>query len=412
MEGIIFKIKRNRLKLNISDVENKSGVHATTISRFENMKINISDEKIDMLFNAIGEDVQVNEIQEQELLKYVKSLYLDFIQGNEYKYTFDQYTNFDWKYVRTNSYFVYLIGMLIYQYEDIFENNILSFRNALEILERYKEYIPVSYLTIYYMMSGLYSVKQNKMDRVLSDFGNAKLSAFDDISNAFALYQLGIYHSKFGDLVKALNYFIKSKNLFDVDFYLKNSMNNSIEIGKVYLKLGLYTNAESILHSCIKLNYNYHIDDSKFLEIYKLIMYGCFSKRDYYAVLEFNQMLKEKNIENIYFSLSNGIAYYYLNELEKAKKQLKIAQKNKDNEYFTDEDKIMIQAYNFVINGQTFEKYEKKFLAIYQYALKKMDLHLQIFILETLIEFAKKENETQKLIQYYSLLHDKYKERH
>lgn len=92
------------MNLNISDVERESGVHATTISRFENMKINVSDKKIDMLFNAIGEDIRVNEIQEQELLKYVKSLYLDFIQGNEYKYTFDQYTNFDWKYVLSRFY--------------------------------------------------------------------------------------------------------------------------------------------------------------------------------------------------------------------------------------------------------------------------------------------------------------------
>ena len=51
----------------------------------------------------------------------------ELMNGRIPKYTFDQYTNFDWKYVRSNSYFVYLIGMLIYQYEDIFENNILSF---------------------------------------------------------------------------------------------------------------------------------------------------------------------------------------------------------------------------------------------------------------------------------------------
>lgn len=72
----------------------------------------------------------------------------------------------------------------------------------------------------------------------------------------------------------------------------------------------------------------------------------------------------------------------------------------------------MIQAYYLVIYGKSYEKYEKKFLNVYKQAEYKNDLHFQIFLLEILIDFAKKEGKTQEVLKYYSVLHSKFRERH
>ena len=63
-------------------------------------------------------------------------------------------------------------------------------------------------------------------------------------------------------------------------------------------------------------------------------------------------------------------------------------------------------------NGENYEKYEKKFLKVYKQAEYKKDLHFQIFLLEVLIEFARKEGKTQEVLKYYSILHNKFRERH
>jgi hypothetical protein len=80
------------------------------------------------------------------------------------------------------------------------------------------------------------------------------------------------------------------------------------------------------------------------------------------------------------------------------------------NPHFKQEHEL-IQAYKLILNGKSFEDYEKKFLNALN---DKEDIHgiqFQIFVLEELIYFSKKENKTERVLEYYEKLHNKLRKR-
>ena len=79
MEGLIFKIKRKRSKIKLLCVENDSKIDKSVISRFENLKVTLSQEQINSLFSAINEGKEVDFAQKIELIKYVENIYLNFM---------------------------------------------------------------------------------------------------------------------------------------------------------------------------------------------------------------------------------------------------------------------------------------------------------------------------------------------
>ena len=240
MEGLIFKIKRKRSKIKLLIVENDSQINKTVISRFENLKITLSQEQINTLFSAINEEKDVLFAQKIALIKYIENMYLDFMQENQFQYTFQEYLNSDWKYIRTNEYFAYLIGLLIYGYDNNYAFEISSGQEILQILTENEKYIPDSIKTIYYCMKGLYCVKQADWSYALSLFMKSEVTANNDLQKAFAMFHLGKHRSYSCDLLDAIDLFTQSKKIYDYYFYVKCSLLSQIEIGLVYLKMGLY----------------------------------------------------------------------------------------------------------------------------------------------------------------------------
>ena len=59
-----------------------------------------------------------------------------------------------------------------------------------------------------------------------------------------------------------------------------------------------------------------------------------------------------------------------------------------------------------------FRKCEKKFLEILKLFEENNDVHLQIYILEEMVEYSSKENDYQRTITYYKMLNNIYKKRH
>lgn len=412
MEGLIFKIKRKRSKIKLLCVENDSKIDKSVISRFENLKVTLSQEQINSLFSAINEGKEVDFAQKIALIKYVENIYLNFMQGVQFEYTFQEYLNSEWKYIQTNEYFAYLIGLLIYGYDNDYAYEISSVQEIIQILTEHEAYIPISLQSIFFCMAGLYCVKQAKWSQALNLFMKSNSTASNDLQKAFAMYHLGKHRSYSCDLLDAIDLFIPAKKIYDYYFYIKSSLLVQIEIGLVYLKMGLYTKAEEIFLNCLNLNKQYIIESDIINTVCSLLFYSYLNDKNYNKIIESSKDMLERNINVVLCYVCLAISYYYLNDNENANKYILLAWKNKDYDEINFINKEMISAYRLVINHKTFEKYEKKFLNIYQKALDKKDLHLQIYILETLINFAKKEDRTSKLIEYYSLLHDKYKERH
>lgn len=412
MEGIVFKIKRKSKNMNLHKVEQLSGIDKTMISRFENQKLTLTQNQIDLLFSTIGEESCTNFEQKQALLEYVHQIYLDFIQENKFKYTYQEYIAQGWQNIHSEEYFVYLIGLLIYGCEDKFAQNTLLLFDLIKLLKDYEHYIPIPFQSIFFCIAGLYYTRQVDWNHSLKLFHKAKVVATNDLTHAFSLYHLGKHRSYSCDLLDALDLLNQAKRLFDQHFYIKNALYCQIEIGYVYMKLGLYQKAEEIFVDCIQLNNQYSINLSVTNKIYSLLVYMYLNAKRYEKLNKLcAYMIKYRVYEFLaYFCL--GVSSFYENDWNKAKQYFTVAKKYKKTDEECCIDKMVIRAYRLVMNGRDFIEYEKKFLKIYQYSLDKNDMFLQMFILEVLVDLAKRENKTTELIKYYSLLHDKLKERH
>ena len=153
MDGLIFKIKRKRSKIKLLCVENDSKIDKSVISRFENLKVTLSQEQINSLFSAINEGKEVDFAQKIALIKYVENIYLNFMQGVQFEYTFQEYLNSEWKYIQTNEYFAYLIGLLIYGYDNDYAYEKSSVQEIIQILTEHEAYIPISLQSIFFCMA-------------------------------------------------------------------------------------------------------------------------------------------------------------------------------------------------------------------------------------------------------------------
>ena len=88
------------------------------------------------------------------MYNYVDDLFLDFIQEQKFKFTFEDYLNHEWQYARTEDYFVYLVGLLIYSYYDDFGYENSSVYKLINLLIKTK----LLFLRHIYLYSILYRV--------------------------------------------------------------------------------------------------------------------------------------------------------------------------------------------------------------------------------------------------------------
>ena len=271
------------------------------------------------------------------------------------EYTFEEYLNHDWKYARTEDYFVYLVGLLMYSYHDDFSYETSFINKLIDLLYENKDYIPIPYLSTFYIVSSLYYVKQGDWKHSYELCMKAKMSAMNDLSHAYALYHLGKHHSYSCNLHEALDVLKLAKSLFDTHFYIKNSFYTQIEIGLVYLKMGLYIKAEIIFNECLALNKKYSIDLSCSTVLYSMYIYSCLNAKNYDKCIELCNYMITKDIIKSKAYLGLAISFYYKDNMEKAMNNITKARKTKDDYNLSVVDKEMIQAYHFVIYGKKCE---------------------------------------------------------
>ena len=135
--------------------------------------------------------------------------------------------------------------------------------------------------------------------------------------------------------------------------------------------MGLYTKAEEIFLNCLNLNKQYIIESDIINTVCSLLFFSYLNDKNYNKIIESSKDMLERNINVVLCYVCLAISYYYLNDNENANKYILLAWKNKYYDEINFINKEMISAYRLVINHKTFEKYEKKFLNIYQKALDK-----------------------------------------
>ena len=276
------------------------------------------------------------------------------------------------------------------------------------ILNNNEHYIPLSVKSIYFSTLGQY-YKFNNAYKSLGYFQSAKSSASNLIEEANALYEIGKHKCFFNDLTEALDCLVSANTIFSNQFCFNASIAVQTELGFVYSKIGLYDKATKILNGCIQLLKTTPgiVGDIKKINSY--LLFSLLDKKAYDEIIQRKEEILLIDREKPLFLFCIGYAYYHKNDLVNAKKYMISAWRNRNPQFKQEHE--LIQAYKLILNGKSFEDYEKKFLNALN---DKEDIHgiqFQVFVLEELIYFSKKENKTERVLEYYEKLHNKLRKR-
>ena len=368
----------------------------------------MSEDLINQLFFKLDGTIGLDEKSEQDLIHCVKTLYKSIINQQDLNIEYEDYLNSTWKNARNEYYLVWLIGLLLFNsFLNIFSQD-YELNEIMYILNNNEHYIPLSVKSIYFSTLGQY-YKFNNAYKSLGYFQSAKSSASNLIEEANALYEIGKHKCFFNDLTEALDCLVSANTIFSNQFCFNASIAVQTELGFVYSKIGLYDKATKILNGCIQLLKTTPgiVGDIKKINSY--LLFSLLDKKAYDEIIQRKEEILLIDREKPLFLFCIGYAYYHKNDLVNAKKYMISAWRNRNPQFKQEHE--LIQAYKLILNGKSFEDYEKKFLNALN---DKEDIHgiqFQVFVVEELIYFSKKENKTERVLEYYEKLHNKLRKR-
>lgn len=410
MEHIIMNIKREQRGFSVTELSVLSKVDKSLISRYLSGKISLSKDKVNAIYQSIGEYHACTQTSKNDLINYVKELYSDLIDLKEPKIKFQEYIELDWKHARDRSYFVWLIGMLMYMHFLKEKPILVQKKELINTLIKYEMYIPFEFYSMFYCTIAIYFAENKNWEKSEYYLNRAKSSATNEIDLGFSLYHLGKFYSNCCYLSEALDCFNNANIYFTKSFYMNASLNVQIDTAIVYQKLGLYKKADKHLESCIHYIYQQKNNAIDIKTVYLCKVFNCVVSKSYERIIDEKDILlnifQNKTLVNLWLAIS----YYHLDILDNAK--IHILDAWREENYCSIYDKPMIDLYKKMINGNSFEKCEKKFLEILKMFEEKRDVHLQIYVLEEMVHYSSKEDNYQRTLKYYKMLNDIYKKRH
>ena len=408
MEGIIFKIKRKKQGVSLDYISSAVGITKGELSRFENNKRDLGEDLVNQLFFKLDGTIGLDEKSEQDLIHCVNTLYKSIINQQDLNIAFEDYLNSEWKNARNEYYLVWLIGLLMFCSFLNESSHDYELIEIMHILNDNEHYIPLNVKSVYFSALGHY-YELNDHHKSLECFQSAKSSASNSIEEAYALYQIGKHKCFFNDLTEALDCLVSANTIFSNQFCFNASIAVQTELGFAYSKIGLYDKATKILNGCIQLLKTTPgiVGDIKKINSY--LLFSFLDKQAYDEIIQRKEEILLIDREKPLFLFCIGYAYYHKNDLVNAKKYMISAWRNRNPQFKQEHE--LIQAYKLILNGKSFEDYEKKFLNALN---DKEDIHgiqFQVFVLENLIYFSKKENKTERVLEYYEKLHNKLRKR-
>jgi tetratricopeptide (TPR) repeat protein len=355
-------------------------------------------------------EYSVSSIDEEEFLIVLDEMITDLRYDTKVYATYQQIKEFEEKLKFSKCYFlVFFAYLLLFIYQGNNQISEVQKKYYFNTLKENIEHTPVQYQALLCDTLGCCCLENNNTKEALALFEQALSCSKREEDDAISLYHIGFQKSFRGYLSEALELFTRAKSIFDRHILYIRGLMCQIEIGIVYMQLGLYDKAEQVYLECIRCSKHHDILLSKLICTYNNLMWLYVSSKQYEKVLALESTVLKIDKMNPNYLSYIGISYYHLDEKEIAKKYL---EKSKvESTHATKTHNAVIDVYLTIINRNRYREIENKIKLAYEEAIKCFDHQCQIYLLELLIEMQTKFEKWDKQRETQSLLYQKMMEK-
>ena len=410
VDGALFKIHRKQTNISIQALANYIGISASIISDFENGKKNISYDKLEELYQYLDMKYVVSTVDEDEFISFLDEMITDLRYDTKVYATYQQINEFEEKLKYSKYYFlIFFAYLLLFIYQGNSKISEVQKKYYFNILKENMEHTPERYQALVCDTLGCCCLESNDTKQALALFEQALSRSKCEEDDAISLYHIGFQKSFRGQLSEALELFTRAKSIFDRHVLYVRGLMCQIEIGIVYMQLGLYDKSEQVYLECIRCSKRHDNLLSKLICSYNNLMWLYVSSRQYEKVLALESTVLKVDKMNPNYLSYIGISYYHLDDKDNAKRYL---EKSKvELTHATKTQNAVIDVYLTIINRNRYREIENKIKLAYEEAIKRFDHQCQIYLLELLLDIQIKFEKWDKQRETQNLLYQKITER-
>lgn len=391
-------VKLNRqfiFNLSLRELSEKTGIHFSTLNKFENNKLNLSFEQKRRIneFFKINENFY-NEYGEIELLfnNLIKDICYDTVNYHFYENKLNQFSQIN----SSKYYSCYLVMKFVISYmEGNIDDDFIFLYNTLinNLIHKNSVY------DIFYMYGALYNRKLNKYDLTKKFFNKVNTTNKNKYILALYYYYSGSFYYRIGQIPKSINSNYIALALFKEMENVKRSCYTLISLGNAYLFLGMEVVSINSYYEAISLietnNIKRPIDLVKYNIGYAYIMLGQYDKA-LYILNEINTV--QYMNQDYYFYLA--WIYYKQGHHYKCKQYLNEVLKFKNNECSYKLAKILLAD----LNNNAHKRYRESLEKLYYNQKKQSNYTWLRFIAMELIEKYKEVKDYEKVSYWQDTL--------
>lgn len=393
--GFVFNYHRLRQSFKLEYISYISGISVSKISKFENGKIELKNEELNLLFHALNLEFNNEERIQEEFLKEADNFLVSIFFCNKLKEGWEKLKKYEENIVTSNVFPIYILNEFAFY---VFSVQLNAMFELKETVEHFYPCYTKEYKQLYHDVIGVYYFYKNKFEDSVLYLNKGIKYNYSDKIMAYLFYHLSLSYKRIGKISLSLEYASKANSIFKTYVNVKRISDANMIISLLHTSLGHYDYAEILYKNSILSFQNLRNDDS-LAHTYSNLIWNYVLSHQYQKAIHY--YLENKNYiqeqGSVYFSLF--FSYFKLGEYENAKKYLK---KAKDN--LKDESKFVVQAVStfstVLSNNKSNNLKEQKLENLYLIAKKSHVVNNQMFLIDYLLEYFTKKNQLEKIVFY------------
>lgn len=405
--GPTFRLLRNEYQFIGKDVSIKTGINHASITRFEQGKENLSEEKLQRL----KEFYQLVDVSSHDLVMIEKCFenifnYLFYLDRNyrEELQTLKDHINLVASTVYYPLYYIFDYCITIQDNstnKKIKQEKVISKLIELEeIISRVEDVIPKEWLSLFYDYQGEMHRYQYNYQKALEKYALAERMSRDDKHIGLINYRMALCYTQDGTASKALKPLEIAKNQFGRFMNFERQLGAEFLNGTIYMDMRNYDEALTIFERCLYISHKGHYQLNAGF-ILNNIMWMYIMKRDFNNVIYWSHSALELGTYKEYAYLYRAWANYALDNIEEALNDLE------SSKLIINELKDITDEKHFELMSMIIKKKTKSSInAFYKRtirSIKASTIDTKLFIYQMMEIYYKKMGDEQKEIEFKNL---------
>lgn len=393
--GPIFKYHRRKAGLGLETIAKDTKINISRISKFENKRVFLNNEDINVLFKSIGLEFSDDKSHEYEFIQHCNSFFDAIFFEADFKNEWVKIENMRKK-IETSSLFpLYLLVQYVYLY---YSKNHDQFKEKQEIMLSFLDCFSFEQIQIYNDVTGLYYKSMNDYEKCVDIIESSVHLTDSTHISGMMYYHLAMVYKNMGKLSLALEKAEKALKIFSSYINVKRIIGANMLIALIKSSLGNYDEAEIIHNRCVYISkmfpvHNY-LSNSYNNLILNYVLAGKYSTAIQYY------LDNESEIENqgsIFVFLA--FCYIKMNDNEKAKVYIRKAKQFSTNE--SNYTKVLISTiYNLISDKKSEEIKDKRIERLYQYSVKSKCIADKYLSLDVILDYYERKNDLNRINFY------------